>query len=218
MLEAFGFDGPYVIPEWYPGFSHESFALLGIPKTQILSVTKPTIYKAAFFTTTISHYTAHKFPGVVFGLRDRLYEAAAGEAGNGDRIWIERGKNATGRDVINKEEVYACIRKHGFVSVDYGEHNLKKQIAIDRDMDVMLGPHGSAFVHCGFMAMRREVIEIFSPNYINPSVIQLCLAMQHDYNQIVPLHAEHFPYRFGKDIMVDIDHLELVLSSLRPKV
>jgi hypothetical protein len=217
-LETFGFDGPYVIPEGYPGFSHESLALLGIPPKRVISVSRPIIYKAAFFTTTISHFTTHKFPGIVLRLRDRLYEAADFEAGVGDRIWVERGRNThKGRDVVNKEEVYSCIQKYGFVSVDFSEYTLRKQIAIDRDMDVMLGPHGSAFVHCGFMATRREVIEIFSPYYINPSVIQLCLAMKHQYTQIVPVHAWFSPYKFGMDIMVDIDHLELALSSLRPR-
>jgi hypothetical protein len=49
----------------------------------------------------------------------------------------------------------------------------------------MAGPHGSAFVHAGFLATQREIIEIFSPMHNNPSIIQLCLAMEHKYHQIV---------------------------------
>jgi capsular polysaccharide biosynthesis protein len=154
----------------------------------------------------------------VLRLRDRLYEAAGFEAGIGDRIWVERGSDArNGRAVVNMEEVYSCIQQHGFVSVDFGNHTLQKQIAVDRDIDVMLGSHGSAFVHCGFMATRREVIEIFSPHHVNPSVIQLCIAMNHQYTQMVPVHTARAPYKRDTNIMVDMDHLTLALSFLRPR-
>jgi len=81
----------------------------------------------------------------------------------------------------------------------------------------MAGPHGSAFVHCGFMRSRQKVIEIFSPNYINPCVLQLCLVLQHDYNQMVSSNADFLPYPYGNDLMVNIDHLKLTLSSLQDR-
>src|SRR5262249_30273425 len=185
---------------WYPDFSRESLALLGISPERIASVSAPTIYRTALFISTISKANASQFPGIVLRLRDCLYDAAALDSGVGDRIWVERGngaKNTQQRGVVNTEEIYSCINKHGFVSVDFGAHPMKKQIAIDREMDVMLGPHGSAFAHCGFMAMRREVIEIFSPNYINTTMFQLCLVMKHSYKQMVHRHAWHKPYKFG---------------------
>jgi capsular polysaccharide biosynthesis protein len=215
VMEKFGFKGLYVFPGQYPNFCFDSLALLGVSRERVCTADKPTFYRAAFFTTTISHFTAPSFPGVVLQRRDRLHRAARSASGVGDRVWVERGKSATGRGVLNKEEVYSCIRGHGFVSVDFGEHTFKNQIAIDRDMRVMLGSHGSAFVHCSFMQNRRKVIEIFSPNHINPSVLQLCLVLQHDYNQMVPTHQRYLPYPYGTDLMVDIDHLKLVLSSLK---
>jgi capsular polysaccharide biosynthesis protein len=217
LLEAFGFSGSYVIKNDYPRFCRESLALLGIRSDRVINADKPIIYRAAFLTTPVHHFTATRYPKVIRRLRDRLHEAAGRAFGVGRRIWVERGVKAHGRDIINRDEVNACIRRHGFISVDFGQYSFREQIAIDRDMDVMAGPHGSAFVHCGFMRDEREVVEIFSPNHINPSVIQLCHVMQHRYNQIVPVHQDYLPYQFGKEIMVDIDHLDLVLSSLRAR-
>lgn len=214
IMERFGFVGCYAIPAWYPAFCRETLGVLGIPPERISDTAAPIVYAAAFFSTTVSHFTAHRFPHVVLRLRDELHAASRREVGVGQRIWIERGKSAAGRDVLNKEEVHSCIRRHGFVQVDFGEHLFRKQIAIDRDATVMAGPHGSAFVHCGFMRNNRTIIEIFSPHHINPSVIQLCMALGHRYNQIVPTHQQHWQYPHGLDLMVDIDHLELVLSSL----
>lgn len=128
VLEAFGFDGPYIIPEGYPEFCHESLTLLGIPPKRVIAVSGPTIYKAALFPTTISHFTVHRFPGVLLQLRNRLYDVADKEVGVGDRIWVERGKNAhRPGNVVNKEEVYSSIRKYDFVSVDLGTYPLKNK-------------------------------------------------------------------------------------------
>jgi hypothetical protein len=58
-----------------------------------------------------------------------------------------------------------------------------------------------------------KVLEIFSPQYINPSVIQLCLALNHSYRQMVPVNSPQQPYTHA-GIMVDIDHLRLALDDL----
>ena len=213
-LEKFGFSGFYVLPDWYPSYCHDSLRLLDVPSARVITVNKPVRYERALLPTTIHHFNAHRFPNLILHLRDRLYAGAAREVGAGPRIWVERGQNAKGRDVINKDEVYACIKKYDFVAIDFGQYTFGQQIGIDREISVMLGPHGSASVHCGFMPIGGEVIEIFSPFYINPSVLQLCQAMCHSYHQIVPPNTDFDPYKFGLEIKVDIDHLELVLSTV----
>jgi len=78
------------------------------------------------------------------------------------------------------------------ISVTY----FQKQIGIDREMRVMLVPHGSASVHCGFMPIGGEVIEIFSPLHINPSVLQYAS----DVSFVPPnclTNPNHDPYEFG---------------------
>jgi capsular polysaccharide biosynthesis protein len=189
--------------------------MLGVSPKRIVFANTPTSYKFAFFTTNLSHRTISAYPAVVLRLKDRLHEAAEGQGIPSDRIWVERGKEAKGRNVINKEEIYSCINKFGFVPVDYGMHTFRDQMQIDKKTDIMAGIHGSAFVHCGFMTPRREIIEIFSPFHIHPSVLELCKVLEHNYNQIVTTHTEVVPYRFEQDAMIDIDHLELILSSLQ---
>jgi capsular polysaccharide biosynthesis protein len=215
LLEEFGFEGHYAFPPGYPPFAQEALMMLGIELDRILLVDRPTVYGSAFFTTTISHFRAHRFPAVIRRLRDQLYEAAGSGLGPFGRIWVDRGSSAKrqGR-VINGEEVQFFAERHGFRIMDLGQHSFRDQISIDRGADVLMGPHGSAFVHCGFMKDKRDIIEIFSPEYINPSVIQLCMALQHSYQQIVPTKAWHTPYKYGLDILIDIDQLELALSSV----
>jgi hypothetical protein len=215
-LEEFGFDGYYVVPQSYPSFSWEFMELLGISQDRIIAVDCATSFKAALFPTTIGHFKAQKFSGVLFELRDRLYDAVGEETGLGDRVWVQRGKSIhRDGDIVNKEEVSRVLQKHGFIGIDFAEYSVRKQIAIDRCINVLAGPHGASFIHSGFMKQKKDVIEIFSPNYINPCVIQICQAMEHRYSQIVPISAWHSPYQFGNDILVDIDHLELALSNVK---
>src|SRR5205807_6066846 len=107
-LEKFGFAGLYVFPDWYPPLCREALHHLGVSPTRIMTVNKPVLFEAAFLTTTINHFNADKFPQAILHLRDRLYERAASH-GAGPRVWVERGQHAKGRDIINKEEVAACV-------------------------------------------------------------------------------------------------------------
>lgn len=213
MLEHFGFSGSYVFRQDAPSFCYDSLTLLGVSRSRIIATNDPIIFRTAFLTTTVHHFNSHKFPRIISALRDRLYEGVGNETGAGERIWVDRGNSAAGRDMVNKEEVYSCIDKYGFHRVDFGELTFRQQIGIDREMRVMAGVHGSAFVHCGFMNAYGTVVEIFSPNHINPSVIQLCRTMGHFYHQIVPTNQDYLPYKFGKEAMVEIDHLDLILST-----
>ena len=152
---------------------------------------------------------------VFLHLRDRLHGAVSGIAGQGERIWLDRGKSARRKqEIVNAEEVEEFCSAHGISVIDFGELTFAEQIASDRDMRVLMGPHGSGFVHCGFMRSRQNVIEVFSPEYVNPSVIQLSQALQHRYNQIVPTNQPNWRYSHGLNVFVDMDHLELVFSSL----
>jgi capsular polysaccharide biosynthesis protein len=213
VLEASGFDGAYVIAAGLPTFCTESLEVLGIPEGRIVTALEPVIYSAGTFVRKIHHLCADRYPKVILALQERLHAATEMETGLGERIWLERGvATRTSRKIVNEEEVHACLEQYGFTRVDLAEYSFRKQIGIDRQLDIMAGPHGSGFVHCGFMRPGRHIVEIFSPEYINPSVIQLCLAMRHRYNQIVPTHQPHWPYTFGKEILVDVSHLRLAFS------
>ncbi|MBV8476502.1 MAG: glycosyltransferase family 61 protein [Acidobacteria bacterium] len=212
ILEKFGFDGVNVFPDWFPNFCRETLCLLGIPSSRILTINYPVRFKKGLFSTTVHHFNANQFPNVITQLRDRVFDVCPNERGRGPRIWAERGRDASGRDIINKEEVYRCIARYDFIPADFGAHTFAQQIGIDRATDVLAGPHGSAIAHCSLMRSDRKIVEIFSPFYINPSAIQLCQVMRHTYHQIVAANKQFDLYKHGTDIMVDIDHLELSLS------
>lgn len=215
ILEEAGFRGKYVLAPSPQAIWFESLALLGVEDDRIMIVERPTVFAAAAFTTVIHHFVAHRFPGVFSALRDRLYAAVGHASGKNERIWIARGAGAQrgSGDVLNQGNVDEIVKHYGFESLDVGQLTFAQQIAVDRDVRIVAGPHGSAFVHVGFMRNGAGVLEIFSPHYINPSVIQLCLAFGHSYRQMIPANTPHEPYAHP-GILVDTDHLQLVLQEL----
>lgn len=215
VLESVGFDGLYVVPAGYPNFCFQSLHMLGVPDSRVAAVEKATVFAKAHFVSNISHMNAHRYPLVVKHLRNRLYDVAGEASAGAKRVWVERGATANpGRDVVNREEVLACIQRHGFERIDFGSLDFKRQVQIDRNAAVMAGPHGSAMVHCGFMKDRGHVIEAFSPNFVNPSVLGLCLALGHRYNQLVDANVYDKTYTYDNQVRIDLTHLELVLSRL----
>ena len=86
------------------------------------------------------------------------------------------------------------------------------QIAVSSRARCLGGVHGAAFVHAVFLAECSTVIECFSPEYIHPCMLSVCRHLNHRYFQIVFDNFDKYPY--GRDVMIDCAHLELVLRSL----
>ena len=85
VLEKYGFKGYYLIPEGYPEFCHQSFSLLGVPLNRLRATCEAKTYNTAYFTSTVSHFNANKYPRLILALRDALSGAAQDRVGAGER-------------------------------------------------------------------------------------------------------------------------------------
>ena len=57
------------------------------------------------------------------------------------------------------------------------------------------------------------MVECYSPLFINPGILQISRLMKLDYSMLVYEIAYH-GYPYGKKVMVNCDHLEVVLQRL----
>ena len=64
------------------------------------------------------------------------------------------------------------------------------------------------------MPPSSTVVECFSPVHVNPSILQICRVLGHSYHQVVARSHLISPYAFGRECLVDCDHLRLVLDRL----
>jgi capsular polysaccharide biosynthesis protein len=215
VLEAAHIDCAYVIPT-LPSFAREFLLLLGVGEHRVLTIDRPTVFERAIFTTAVHHENVQRHPAVLFQFRDLVRSRLTERASRyGPRLWLERGALVRhGGVTVNREEVYRLLERYDFEVVDMATLPLADQLRTAQQATMMAGPHGSQFVHAQFMPMRSTVIECFSPIHVNPSILQICRVLGHDYHQIVSRCNLVTPYVHGRDCQVDCDHLALVLDVL----
>ncbi len=215
VLERSGFRGSYVVTN-LPAFAIEFLTLLGVSNERMITeLAGPTRFRSAVYVTAVTALNLGRLPELFFSLRHSLLGSVVLPRQPGRRLWLDRrtGVNNVGRELLNTEEVYRLLDRHGFEVVDIAELPVAAQIAMSRDAEALGGPHGAGFIHSMFMAPESAVIECFSPLFINPGVFDVCRLLRHRYSMLVYEHA-YDGYQFGNRLMVNCSHLELVLQSL----
>jgi capsular polysaccharide biosynthesis protein len=213
LLESSGFDGRYVMPA-LPAFTHEFLALLGISAERIVLADRPLRLRSAWYTTAITARRLHRYPGLFHALRDALLRDIPPATGP-RRIWMDRrlGVNNPGRELLNPDEVYPVLERHGFEVLDMAALPVAGQLALARGAEAISGPHGAGFIHAAFLPPRSGVIECFSPLFINPGIFEISRLLRHRY-QMVTYENCYDGYPHGNRLMVDVSQLELALQAL----
>ena len=216
ILEAYGFKGRYIL-SGMPDFGAEFLEVLGVsPERIVRDLEKPAVFRSVMLTTPINlMYDVAYYENVFLALRKALL-ANVGRSGPTpcfERVWLARGVKAlNGRRTVNAEDVDKVLTRFGFQVVDMGTMPARRQIAVSSRARCLAGVHGAAFVHTMFLAECSTVIECFSPEFIHPCMLGVCRHLNHRYFQIVFDNFDKYPY--GRDVMIDCAHLELVLRSL----
>jgi capsular polysaccharide biosynthesis protein len=215
ILERQGFSGRYVMAG-LPEFAFHFMDLMGVPRERIIAeLSEPALFRSALFLSPIDAEHALEFSDLYLELRERLLGAGIAQSRIHERLWMVRGANVRNqkRDVVNLPEVSEVLGRYGFDMVDLAELPVSSQIHIASRASVLAGVHGAGFVHAFFMQPRSAVVECFSPNFINPSTLELCLLMRHRYAMLVHRNA-YGAYPCDHDVKIDCAQLELTLQGL----
>ena len=216
ILEKFGFRGKYVLSnarsDYFPSFPTEFLELLGIGSERIIYCSVPTVFCSAYLTTRMTPEDMLVYPDVFFALREALTAAEPTKGpGRGSRLWIERRGT---RVLVNAQQVHEVLDRYGFTAVDMAELSAGEQIAAAKHAEVFGGPHGAGLIHSMFLKERSAVIECFSPDYLNPCLLEICRNLRHRYYQIVQVNTPWQLYPHGINVEIDCNHLELILQGL----
>lgn len=215
VLEAAGFDGLYVLGA-LPGFTFEFLELLGIPPARIVgSVARPQRYRAAWYLPALTARQLDRHPALFAGLRAALLDALGEAPPPSRRLWMDRrlSVNNPGRELVNPDAVYPVLARHGVEIVDMGGLPVREQLRASRSATLLSGPHGAGFIHAMFQAPRSQVIECYSPLFINPGIFEVCRLLRHRYQMVVHENC-YGGYPYGNQLYVNPSQLELALQSL----
>ena len=157
-------------------FQQESLHQLGIPANRCLAFHKKELLYE------MEEAVLPSLPGVpgvvppesVDFLRNAF---PAGKTPRGRKIFIGRGE-AKHRPLIIEKEIWAQLQKRGYDSVDCGKLSVQKQAEVFGSADMVVGAHGAALTNLVFCYPGTQVVELFSPAYVNPCYRDLCVAAE----------------------------------------
>jgi capsular polysaccharide biosynthesis protein len=100
------------------------------------------------------------------------------------RLYLSRAK-ASGRKILNEEEIMPLLTRRGFIRVTLEEMSLVDQIALFAEAEAVVAPHGAGFTNLVWCAPKTKVLEIFSPLYVNLCYWAIASLISADYNYLL---------------------------------
>ena len=164
-------------------FQEETLKHLGIPKNRCLSFHKR---ESAYEMEEALLPSLPGVPGVVPPETvDFLRNTFSTEKNPRSRkIFIGRSA-AKHRVLIHEMEIWAQLQKRGFESVKCEKLSVQEQANIFGSAEVVVGAHGAALTNLAFCRPRTQVVEMFSPAYVNPCYRDLCVAANLSHAAVV---------------------------------
>ncbi|MDZ8119826.1 glycosyltransferase family 61 protein [Pontiella agarivorans] len=90
----------------------------------------------------------------------------------GRRLYISRA-GARRRRILNEEVLPPVLQKYAFETIEPGRMTVKQQMETFASASVIIAPHGAELTNLAFCSAGTQVIEMFSPYYLNPCFKQL---------------------------------------------
>jgi len=158
-------------------------------------------------------------PWAVDYLKNKLVsdcEHSHGSLPIGGSIFLSR-QSAYYRRELNFEQVSQVLQRHGVNVIDAGKYTLRDQIKIIRCADTIIGVHGAAMTNLTFARKGTRVLEIFSPNYVNPVYHRLSSISGLNYNYAIGLGERPpkgvDPHRVGDGVVINTAALDEFLRG-----
>ncbi|TLS52678.1 glycosyltransferase family 61 protein [Paenibacillus antri] len=159
------------------GFHAETLAALGIGEDRIIRSRSGMHLKAErLIVPSLEMYSllpyVPNFPPkwAVRYLRSKLMEPGPVDpvGSNGrERLYISR-EDARIRNVANEAEVVEMLGSYGFKAVTLGRMTVAEQVRAFASAETIVAPHGAGLANLVFSRPGIRLLELYSPNYVNP--------------------------------------------------
>ncbi|MBN1689045.1 MAG: glycosyltransferase family 61 protein [Candidatus Omnitrophica bacterium] len=210
----------FLINEGYRQEQKQVFEQLGIPTDRIIECCPKNHWQARELMIPFAPASRNNPTSwICHFLRDIF--ASSIEKGKQDypkRLYISRS-NAKKRHVLNEEKLIIFLRSLGFETVDLENILIHDQIALFRSAEIIVGAHGAGLSNLVFCGPQAQVIELFSPAYVNGCYWALAEQVGVRYAYLLgegqrPVCGDD-PHRVGEDMMIRIDDLACLLRKMK---
>ncbi|WP_019532843.1 glycosyltransferase family 61 protein [Paenibacillus ginsengihumi] len=200
-------------------FQDETLAMIGIPpEARVVMSGQDHLQAERLLVPSLigvrSHYPEWAIASVRAAFAAYMNEPQDSEFA---KIYVSR-EDAQYRNVTNEEQVADFLAKYGYKKIVPSEWTVKEQIHIFASARRIVAPHGSNLTNLLFCRPGAQVLEIFSPHYINAIYWVLSNHARLDYYYVLgskrprPRSLFEMEKMQGKnreqlDIEVDLDRL-----------
>jgi capsular polysaccharide biosynthesis protein len=192
----------FIISEGVPAI-RESMSLLGIPDEKLVATCRDDHFLCDWLAVpSLSGAPGNVPPWAVDFLRSQFLKSLPPIRTK--RIYLSRAQ-ASGRKILNEEEILPLLSRRGFLRVTLEELRLSDQIALFSEAEAVVAPHGAGLTNLVWCAPNTKVLEIFSPLYVN-----LC------YWAIASLTRADYFYLLGEaeGVVSDVNEARFFLENL----
>jgi len=173
-------------------YQKETLAYVGVPEQSIMQYRNGMHIKAKrLVVPSMKMYSLLPFipnspaPWAVQYLRSELFGSFVNQRIEGfERIYVSRG-DAKHRRVTNEAQIIEAMTRQGFAVITPGELSVADQIRVFASAEVIVAPHGAALANLMFCKPNARLLEIFSPNYVNPLYRYICAQVGVDYYYLI---------------------------------
>lgn len=158
---------------------------------------------------------AHFSPSAFHWLRQRVLESIQSQDCTSPefspRVLISRRK-ATGRKILNEEEVLALLTPLGFIPYCLEDLSFTDQVRLFSRAEIVVAPHGAGIVNTLF-SKQLNLVELFSVP-INPLMFILAKSLGFHYSYLLCRSFQRkFNYR-RVNMAVNTDELQALLEKI----
>jgi hypothetical protein len=193
-----------LVHEGLKPFQIQSLEALGIKPSRLVPFDSSYWTLDRLYFTESSGPSGNPSPHAVSWLRNAFSKNRPRERGR-RRIYVSRA-DASGRRVLNEQEIISHLSDFGFEVVCPGALTFEQQIATFNDVDIVIGPHGAAFSNMVFAPASATLIELFGKDYINGCYWSLTNLCKQRHSFLVGASD-------GRDFVIEVVRLRQLLSS-----
>lgn len=131
------------------------------------------------------------------------------------KIYIQRN---TGRKILNEQELIDFLNTKSFEIVHPENLSVAQQARIFSEAEFVIAPHGAGLTNIVFCQSGTKIIDIFSPDWVNPCYWRLSSHMNLKYSYILGqgkeiLENENY-FGIGKDIILDMEKFNQLFNKV----
>jgi hypothetical protein len=130
------------------------------------------------------------------------------------KLYISRGKT---RRILNEAALHPILERHGIEFIEDIPRTVPEQIALFKDAQLIIGPHGAAFTNMIWAPPGAQVLEFFQKHYYPPYFYYLAKVLGHSYacwiEPPAPGETQHITNRYS-DLTVSPEDFERAISQV----